>query len=146
MYGLKVLILSDSDTQKMDKWHRTLLHQILGLPESTAACAIYLLLGTLPMSGIVGASAFTMFNSIYNCKGSVKYEILTRQLAVKGMTSNSWTTYFYIRRYHLPSLHSLTRQPPRKRKLKKEIKKKISNYYELQMKAKAMEMQSGQIL
>jgi hypothetical protein len=27
-----------------------------------------------------------------------------------------------------------------------EIKKKISNYYELQMKAKAMEMQSGQIL
>ena len=148
LYRLEALILSDRDYQDLDKWQRSTLRQIQGLPESTAVCAVYLLIGILPLTAQVHMKILTLFNSICNRHGSVEHEILARQLAVKDMHSHSWTTSLreIASKYQLPSPHMVMANPQSKTRWKRKVRDKVTAYWEEKLKLQAKEMKSLKLL
>ena len=93
LHGLEATILTTSDIALLDKFHRKLLRQIQGLPESTATEAVYLLLGALPIEALWHMRILTLFGSICRLPQNHQlYRLSMRQLAVRHNNRYSWFT------------------------------------------------------
>lgn len=143
-YGLESLILKDKDYETLESYYRSLLRQIQHLPENTAIPAIYLLLGCIPIQGQVHIKMLTFFGNITRRPGTVEYEIVQRQLAVKNITSQSWVTQIrcILDRYDLPSAFQLLDNPPSKQVWKKTVKSEVNKYWMEELQSKAKEMKT----
>ena len=73
-----------------------------------------------------------MLGNILRTPESIELEILSRQIAVKGIGSNSWVTHIrqVLARYNLPSIHDLLKYPPPKTIWKKQIRNKVNRHWE----------------
>ena len=91
LYGLEAMVLDDANYKNLDTYHRGLLRQLQGLPESTAKAAVYLLIGSLPSQALLHQKILTLFASILNRPGTPEHEVILRQLYMKTTASHSWT-------------------------------------------------------
>ena len=142
-YGLEAMTLSEADYQELDKSQRTLLHEIQGLPDSTAIPAVYLLLGVLPMSAQVHIKILSVYNSIIH-RPKTEFDIIMRQLAIKDSSSHSWTSELrrVLYTYQLPSPMQLAHNPPEKERWKQMVKAAVWAHWENKLKDQAAVMKS----
>ena len=92
LFGLETLKLTPSSYSKISGFYRKLLHCIQHLPKATASLALYILTGSLPIKAIHHKNVLTLLGSMLRREGSIELELITRQLALKDLNSNSWTT------------------------------------------------------
>ena len=89
VYGLESINLSKCDIQKLELYQRTLIRQILHLPERVASSAMYILSGQLPVEAKIHKRRLTLYGNIVR-KECVEKDLARRQSAVKDSTSKSW--------------------------------------------------------
>jgi hypothetical protein len=144
LYGLEAVKLEASDLKCLDRYHRDLLRQLQSLPDSTAKPAIYLLLGCLPMQALLHQNMLNLYITILHRPGSPEYEVMTRQLALKDLSSNSWTVQLrtVLFKYNLPLALELARNPPKKAPWKKTVKRAVADYWEKELKRQAAPMKT----
>ena len=138
-YGLEAMVMEDKNYEVLDKYHRGLLRQLQGLPDSTATPAIYLLLGSLPCQAIIHQKILTLFISILHRDGTPEYAIMHRQLAMKTTSSSSWTAKLrlILHQYNLPLALELAGNPPSKEQWKGTVKEAIKDYWDYTLKEEA---------
>ena len=72
VYGLESINLTKCDIQKLELYQRTLIGQILHLPERVASSAMYILSGQLPVEAEIHKRRLVKVLSIAECfKGSI---------------------------------------------------------------------------
>ena len=114
IYGLEALKLTQQQIDKLERYHRRTLRVLQSLPDRVANSAVYLLFGTPPLEATLDIHIANLLGRIANQRGSVLYDVMERQLAVKGPRSRSWFIYASRRlaKYKdLPSLHDLLQHP-----------------------------------
>jgi hypothetical protein len=157
-YGLEALTLDSKHYHLLECFYRNILRRLQHLPESTATPAVYTLLGSIPLEGQVHIRLLTFFGNVLRNPGTVEYEIIKRQLAIKDFSSNSWTVQIktILAKYNLPSAHRLLLAPPAKTTWKSQVDDMVTTYWteELQSQSKGMKtldyvdtqnMQCGQV-
>ena len=80
-----------------------------------------------------------LFGSIMSREDSLEYEVMERQLAVKGPESHSWAVHVrgLLKKYDLPSPLPLLYSTPSKDVWKKCVKAKIHNHWHEQLRNEA---------
>ena len=90
VYGLEVLLPRKSLMEKVERFFKKLLKQILSLPDTVADPATYILTGSIPIEGVIHSRALNLFGSVCRLsEESLEKQVARRQLAVKGDKSNS---------------------------------------------------------
>ena len=90
LHGIEFLTIRKGDIEKLEGHQRKTLKLIQGLPENTATSATYLLLGKLPIEGLIDLRFMSAFIGIVCNPDSIEYQIAKRQLLMKEETSSSW--------------------------------------------------------
>ena len=100
-----------------------------GLPERTASEAIYLLVGTLPVEGLLHLRTLSMLGSILRQPGTTLHMLAHRQLALH--TKGSWFSYCrsLCIQYDLPDLNCLLGNELTKRKWKTLTDKAVHAFW-----------------
>lgn len=131
LYGIEATIPSKQELEDMEKFHRKILRQIQGLPESTATEAIYILSGDLPIQLQYHMRVLTLFGSI--CRLSMDHPLrrmAKRQMATQAQTSKSWFSRAkQIGELYELNLDSQLCSPWPKRTWKKFIQERIRIYH-----------------
>ena len=68
VYGLEVLLPRKILMDKLERFYKKLLKQILSLPKTVADPAVYTLTGTIPIEGVVHSRALNLFGSIQSSR------------------------------------------------------------------------------
>ena len=147
-YGLEAVILQEVDYRELETFYKTLLRQIQHLPESTATPAIYLLLGSITLEGLIHIKMLTFFGSVLRREGSTDNQVIKRQLAMKDLTSSSWVVQIrtILHKYQLPSAYKLAQNPPEKLKWKRLVKDTVNAYWTKILTEKAQSMKTLSLL
>jgi hypothetical protein len=147
-YGLEALVLTERDISPLEKYYKNLLRQIQHLPVHTATPAVYLLLGCIPVEGIVDIKVLNFFGSITRKPGQVEHDIVQRQLAMKELSSGSWCVYIrrVLHKYELPSAYSLMNNPPNKTTWKKLVEQTVYDHWSKELKEQAATMSTLRLL
>ncbi len=131
IYNLEVCILSKTQVNKLELFHRQTLRAIQGLPDRCSSAICYLLLGASPLESTLDMRVLLLLGRIADSKGSLLFNVSLRQLAVKDITSNSWLIYAVklAGKYDLPSPHHLFDGSISPRHWKYLVKKVIPSYW-----------------
>ena len=93
VHGLDAAVLPRKDMDKMEAFYRKLLRQVQGLPESTANCAVYLLMGCIPVEGTLHLRTLGLFGNITRLElNHPMRRLAARQLALTDTRPLSWFT------------------------------------------------------
>ena len=130
-FGLEVLPLTQGHLSLLEIFQRTILRSIQHLPRGTSNAATYLLLGVQPVEAVIDRNTLVFFNSLCHNKDSVEANILKRQILMTKTGSNSvvWKIKDLLCKYGLPSIHTLTVNPPPKHLWKSIVKDGINTYW-----------------
>ena len=144
MYGLESLRLEDKEVTLIDNYHRGLLRMLQTLPESTAKPSIYLLLGCLPAQALLHCKMLNLFMTILHRPSTPEFDIITRQLTIKDLSSKSWTVHIrlLLHQYNLPPALALVSNPPAKQQWKRSVKQAVTEYWNTTLKEEASKMKS----
>ena len=131
LYGLSAIVLTTSQTEKLEKAHRKVIRQIQSLPDRVAIPAVYLLAGMLPMEGLLHISQLSILNTIIHSGNDTLTDLATRQIAMKKFGSKSWFVCIskILIKYNLPSVLELINAKPGKEMLKSKFKKSIHQFW-----------------
>ena len=153
LYGLEALVLRTDEIQPLDKFHRKCLRYIQHRPQSTANCALYLLLGVLPIEAQIHIKVLNFFRNIIdeeNKSPPSEYmrDIIIRQLAMKEDESSSWVAMVkkLLRIYGLPSAYTLLENTPKKRQWKKTLNEAVWSHWQKELKEEANTMSTMEFL
>ena len=137
-HSLETIDVTYSNIQKLEVFIRG-TYRIQNLPTETACCAIHILLGTLPIEGILDAQVLGLFVRVLNLENAREKDIVIRQLAVKGKDSASWTQKVrrILWKYDLPSAYELVTDTPRKEEWKRKVRQAIQQYWTKHLKQQA---------
>ena len=124
LYGLEGINLTKCDIHKLEVYQRTLLRQLLHLPERVATSAIYILSGQLPVEAEIHKRTLSLYGNIVR-NDCIERELAHRQLAVKENTSRSWFVALQeiLYMYKLPNAQVLLDTPPEKLAWKVEVRR-----------------------
>ncbi|MEW8546489.1 MAG: reverse transcriptase domain-containing protein, partial [Candidatus Thiodiazotropha sp.] len=131
LYGLESINLSKSDVQKLEVYQRTILRQILHLPERVASSAIYVLSGQLPVEAEIHKRRLALYGNIVR-KDCIERELAYRQLALKDSASKSWfiSLQEILYRYGLPNAQELLDSPPEKIGWKVKVRQHVNQHWQ----------------
>ena len=89
-----------------------------------------------------------MYSTIIHIPVSTEFEVLVRQLAMKDITSNRWTSHLRKVLYQnkLPSPIQLANNPPKKEAWKSTVKRVIRDHSDQSLKEDAVNMKSLKFL
>ena len=142
LHGLEATVLNGSDITKLEKYYRRLLKQLQNLPDSTANCATYLLLGNIPLEGVWHQRILSLFGNISRLgKDHTLYRLAARQMSFsENERPNSWFTQVakVARMYGIDAIKNLA-DPLPKEAWKQKIKNSISSYWKLSLLKEAKE-------
>ena len=82
LFGLGVLPFNQSQLNLLSKFHVDTLKRIQSLPTRTATCAVYLLLGALPIEAEIHKKKLSMLYNILASTNETITELTERQIAV----------------------------------------------------------------
>ncbi len=144
LYGLESLILSGPEVESLEQYHRKNLRFLQHLPQSTANCALFLLLGQIPIEAQIHIKILTFFRNILDQRNDSSpsvytRDLITRQLATQSNGSSSWVIMVksLLRRYELPSAFSILSNVPSKPKWKTMVKESVHHHWSKLMKDEA---------
>ena len=75
-HSLATIDVTDSNIQKLGVFIRGTYRRIQSLPPETACCAIHILLGTLPIEGILDAQVLGLFVRVLNLENAREKDIV----------------------------------------------------------------------
>ena len=138
VYGLESINLSNCDIKKMELYQRTLIRQILHLPERVASSAMYILSGQLPVEAEIHKRRLTLYGNIVR-KECVEKDLARRQLAVKDSTSKSWFIALreILYKYGLPTAQELLDNPPEKLAWKIMVGRHVNEHWKKEITQEA---------
>ena len=91
LHGLEAAVLSKQQLNDLDKYYKTLLRQVQGLPENVATEFIYLLIGSLPVIALWHKRVLSLLGNIARLgMQNPLHQLAVRQMACKDMKSKSW--------------------------------------------------------
>ena len=81
--GTEALVLRSCDINKLEEFYRNTLRRIQNLPQSTANCAVYLMIGAIPVQGLIHLRMMTLLGNITRLgERHPLRELALRQLAL----------------------------------------------------------------
>jgi hypothetical protein len=153
IYGLEALVLDRKDLDTLEAYHRKNLRYLQHLPQSTAVPAIHLLSGVEPIEALVDRRVLTLFRNIIAADAKTPpaiyiREIISRQLAVSDMDTESWTSNVRrtLAKYSLPSAFALLQDPPTKLRWKQMVKRAVCDEWCRKLQEEANNKSSLQLL
>jgi hypothetical protein len=143
-FGLETLVLSKTDSTKLERIHVKYLKALQGLPDSTATNAVYLLSGTLPLEAQLHIATLTFVAGMCRRESSLERDILLRQVAMKDSNSHSWVVHIQrlLIHYRLPTIPSLLDSPPQKLAWSNRVRAAVTNTWEATIKDEAIQMKT----
>ena len=91
LYGLESCVLNKGEIDMLETYYRSLLKDIQSLPSCTANEAVYLLLGTLPITAELHKRVFGLAGAIARLPPQHPLRVTAvRQLSIKDPNSKSW--------------------------------------------------------
>ena len=91
LYGLSATNIPKNLLRQLSQFHKTLLRQIQGLPQNTACSAVYLMIGSIPIEGLLDLSQLSLLGAISRLDYlSPLRQTAVRQLSLKSDKSRSW--------------------------------------------------------
>ena len=135
-YGLEALIIDQDHMDSLETFQNDTFKRFLGLPERGVAAKVSLILfGAPPVEAVVHSKLLGLFGTISRDPESIEYKILQRQIALKSIDDNIWSTKIkaLLLMYNLPSIYDLMLNPPSKPKWQAKVKACISAYWEKQI-------------
>ena len=105
VYGAYIAYLTQVMCRKLDRAQHQLFKEVLGLPNSAADEAVYLLTGLIPLSMQVDLDTLLVIGQIISLPHS-RYEVRTLLHAITQSTLMTRAWEDTLRRYKLPDLHS----------------------------------------
>ena len=125
--GLEVLNLTNSNIADLEIFHRKTLRALQSLPKCTANCAVYLLLGTLPIEAELHRKQLSLLHSILRGENRTLLDILERRLLPMNYNQESFfcKSQNLLNLYNLPNVETLKILLPTKLEWKKHVKQAI---------------------
>ncbi|KAK3098341.1 hypothetical protein FSP39_018607 [Pinctada imbricata] len=144
LHGIEMLHIRKKDANDLEMYQRKTLKQIQGLPQNCATAAAYLLLGAIPVEGLIDMRHLSTFGNILQNPESLEFRLAKRQLLCKEQDSNSWfiTMAEIMEKYNLAHPLDYLEKPPKKEKWKKEYKTQLKQYWHESLKKEAQEKSS----
>ena len=146
LYGLEAIDINAPNLERLEVAHRSLIRNIQSLPKRTASAALYILSGILPIEAIIDKKRLTLIPTL--AKNSTVHDLMFRQIAVKEITSRSWTvqTQAKLRKYGLDHITDVVRNQLTKDAWKEKVDKAISSHWARKIQQEAAEKSSLKFL
>ena len=131
LYGLETFVLQRKHIIALEAFHISMLRIIQSLPQRSARCITYLLLGIKPVEAEIHSRTLTFLGNIIRSENVTLRAIMERQLSVKGHNSSSWFIYVQglLEKYNLQDIYSLIQNIPTKDQWKITVSKAISAFW-----------------
>ena len=128
VYGLEVILPEKKYMDMLERSNKKFLKHILGVSDTTADPAVYILTGTIPLEGVIHKRALSLFG---NEDTLIEVRLAERQLTVKDDSSHSWyiAVENIMRKCSLPEPLDLLQCPRSKFAWKQRVNKHINNYW-----------------
>ena len=110
LYGLEVINPDRKNLEKLERFHKRMVKQILSLPQNAPDIVPCIISGLIPIERQIHIKVLTFVYSIYLLPStSSENQITKRQISVKSGQSNSWFIYAkkIIWKYNLPEIYLL---------------------------------------
>ena len=141
LYGLEVLPLTQSQINILSKFHLDNLKRFQSLPTRVATCAVYLLLGVLPLEAELHKRQLGLLYNILISDNETMQQLAERQIAINLDNKLSYFSRVQdiLDQYRLPPLGELMRNLTTKDKWKLQIKAAIHEYWSHELRNEALE-------
>ena len=142
LYGLEAIDINAPNLERLEVAHRSLIRNIQSLPRRTASASLYILSGILPIEAITDKKRLTLIPSL--AKNPTVHDLIFRQIAVKEVTSRSWTvqTQAKLRKYDLDHITDVIRSRLSKEAWKEKVDKAINSHWARKIQQEAAEKSS----
>ena len=139
MSGLGSLLLSDKEIALIDQQFKRTLQKLLKLPVNTPSCMVYFTSGNLPATALIHLKYFSLFGMICRLVHDPLHAHALQVLHTTQLTPNSWFVRLrnLLIQYDLPHPLTLLRSPPSKAHFKKQVKLKVLDYWNEQLRGEA---------
>ena len=142
LLGLDAVVLNASDVKSLDTYHRKLLRQLQGLPESTANAAVYLLMGSIPIEGEWHKKILSMIGRIARLgKEHPLHLLAARQISLgEKERPHSWFTMAnkICTKYDICIIDALT-TPWSKEQWKFRVKNAVNSHWRINLLREAQQ-------
>ncbi len=144
LHGTEATVLTQKEISALNQYHKRLLKQIQGLPDSTANEAVYLLSGTQPLEATLHSRIMSLFGMITQLSPDhMAHQLARRQLATKHDKSRSWFVYAqHIASIYDINLHKLLQHPWPKRTWKQYTSCLITGHWSDKLEQSALQKSS----
>ena len=141
LYGLEVLPLTQSQINLLSKFHLDNLKRFQSLPTRVTTCAVYLLLGALPLEAELHKNQLSLLCNIPVSDNETVKELAERQIAVNLDNKLSYFSKVQdiLDQYQLPHLRDLKGCMQTKEQWKFQIRTAIYNYWSCELRNEACE-------
>ena len=131
IYGLEILPLNKENMEQLEVFHRKCLRHIQSLPDRTSNSAVLLLLGALPIEAEIHKRQHSLLYSTLSCNNERIKEVMDRQICTNYDNKQSFfcRVLELIQMYDMPSIQALKNSLPKKVHWKREVNKKIDNFW-----------------
>ena len=141
LFGLEALPITNSQLAMLSKFHVETLKRCQSLPLRTATCAVYLLIGALPIEAELHKRHLSLLHNIMVTSNETITELTKRQIAIN--LDNSLSYYHRVQDildlYQLPSLRNLQQGIPSKEQWKFTVKQAVNTYWSEKLKTESNE-------
>ena len=138
--GLASLVLSKSELDTLQKYHKNCIRLLMKLPERTSDCVVYFLAGSLPLTALLHLRQLSLFNMITHLSCNPLHSLAFDFLVRAKPSAKSW--FQMIRaltiQYGLPHPLDLLEAPVRPQKFKSLCKLKVKEFWRIQLTNDAM--------
>ena len=91
VYRLEIILLEKKYIDMIERSNKKFLKHILGVSNTTADPAVYILTGTIPLEGVIHNRALSLFGNVCRLDDtSTEMRLVERQSTVKDDSSHSW--------------------------------------------------------
>ena len=141
LFGLEVLQLTKTQIGILSKFHISNLRRFQTLPIRTATCAVYLLIGALPLEAELHKRHLSLLYNVLTSTNKTIKELSTRQIAINLDNSQSYFSRVQdiLDIYNLPSLQYLSENLTSKENWKFQVKRAVNKHWSELLQKEASE-------
>ena len=141
LFGLEVLPLTQTQINILSKFHISNLRRFQSLPIRTATCAVYLLIGALPLEAELHKRQLGLLYNILTCTNKTIRELSSRQIAFNLDNNQSYFSKVQdiLNIYDLPNLQCLSEGLTSKEIWKLQVKRAINKHWSELLQKEALE-------
>ncbi|CAC5395647.1 unnamed protein product [Mytilus coruscus] len=136
IYGLEIIVTDETNMEKLLKFHKRMIKQIISVTQNTSDVVPYIISGLIPIVGQIHLRTLTyVYNIFLLPETSTEKQLSRRQLYLKSVQSNSWFNIVkkIFWKYNLPDIYLQLETPYKKMQLKQLIYQEVFKYWKDQM-------------